>query len=65
MFCMLELDITTEKSHVKTFYLIISDINVITKSCVYIIKYKPVLFLPELLPPEPIKEMIEYINNHM
>ena len=62
---MLELDITTEKSHVKTFYLIISDINVITKSCVYIIKYKPVLFLPELLPPEPIKEMIEYINNHM
>ena len=62
---MLELDITTEKSHVKIFYLIISDINVITKSCVYIIKYKPVLFLPELLPPEPIKEMIEYINNHM
>ena len=62
---MLELDITTEKSHVKTFYIIISDINVITKSCVYIIKYKPVLFLPELPPPEPIKEMIEYINNHM
>ena len=52
---MLELDITTKNSHIKIFYIIISDINVINKSCVYIIKYKPVLFLPELPPPEPIK----------
>ena len=62
---MLELEITTEKSHIKTFYIIISDINVISKSCVYIIKYKPVLFPPELLLPEPIKEMIEYTDDHM
>ena len=52
---MLELDITTKNSHIKIFYIIISDINVINKSCVYIIKYKPVLFLPVLPPPEPIK----------
>ena len=62
---MLELEITTEKSHIKIFYIIISDINVINKSCVYIIKYKPVLFPPELPPPEPIKEMIEYTDEHI
>ena len=62
---MLELEITTEKSHIKTFYIIICDINVISKSCVYIIKYKPVLFPPELLLPEPIKEMIDYTDDHM